>query len=72
MRFLFTLKLLCFFGLMASTNAKVTPLFNACHKFFINDFVSQMERKTKDNLEKRRKEKKEQRYKDKERMFDEY
>jgi len=58
---------------MASTNAKVTPQFNACHKLLINDFVSQMERKSKDNFEeRRRKEKKEQRYKDKERMFDDY
>jgi len=30
---------------MAGTNAKVTPQFNASHKLFIDDFVSQMERK---------------------------
>jgi len=40
---------------------------------FIDGFVSQIERKSKDNFEERRKkEKKEHKYKDKERMFDEY
>jgi len=58
---------------MAGTHAKVTPQFNTCHNLFIGDFVSQMERKSKDNFEERsRKEKKQQRYKYKEIMFDEY
>jgi len=30
---------------MAATNAKVTPQFNVCHELFIEDFVSQIERK---------------------------
>jgi len=42
---------------MAGTNAKVTPQFNASHKLFIDDFVSQIERKFKDNFEKGRKRK---------------
>ena len=60
---------------MEGANAKVTLQFNASHKLFIDDFVSKMERKSKDNFEERRRKKKkeqEKKYKDKERMFDEY
>jgi len=44
---------------MIGTNAKFSPQLNAYHKIFVNNFVSQMERKLKVNFEERRKEKKE-------------
>jgi len=57
---------------MAQTSFKVSPQLNACHKLFIDNFVSQMEIKLKYQLEEiGRKEKKEHIYGDKEIILNE-
>lgn len=58
---------------MTNTSSKSVHQLSNYHKLFVDEFVSHMERKLKENFEERKmKEKEELRYRDKEKEFDEY
>lgn len=58
---------------IVGTGVKSVSEFNAYNKLFVNEFVSQIERKSKVNFkERKKKEKKEPMYRDREKMFNEY